>query len=465
MRKFWNRFIVCLLLILVATSLVLTFLIFRRSIIPLRANDGESPLLADDVNVFENQEATEGEVEELSHSFGADSVVYYTNGVFQKAVDPEILDTLNGDLRNLLGQSLTAVGKEQSVGDFHLAIADQSDYVELEFSQDTPFTAYRGAAQDDDDENALSSDRTFNRLGYLASKQQFYVINDIDDSVLTFEAPDKMQTWLSTIKDHLDSFTTVDQVILKGRTIYLQQDKQTVPLLRYIMDQRSNSDLLNTFFEAHEEVHDYSDAQISRYYADKRNMTIDNNTLEVEFRNEGDEAQQRQIATEAEKNLRRIHSAGQSWHFDDRDRATRSDIFRQMIGGIPIFGDRDVSKISITLESEGTLSIKFSKLSVQTPISDLSVDYDLPAGKDVLLALNSNGYANDSIEDLMIGYFWQPSTASDRLIDLVPTWLVAIDGQYQTLDNVLDLAQYPQLRTVTTADGQIVDTNLAKKAQ
>lgn len=465
MKKLWHRLTMFILCLLVVMSLALTFLIFHRSIVPIRRNETDDTLMAGDISVFENQETTQFEAEELSTIFGADSIVYYTNGVFEESMDTELLEKLNGGLRQVLNQPLTASGNEGSVGDFHLAIADQSDYIEMEFSQDTPLIAFRDAQTDDEADNALSIDRTFNRLGYLPSRQELYLINDIDDSVLTFNAPAETAQWLGTVTDHADSFQEVDQAILKGRTIYLHRAQQRIPLLRYIMDQRSNSELLNTFFDTQEEVHDYSDAQISRYYADKRNLTIDNNTLDVEYRNEGDEAQQREIITEAETNLKRVHSAGQAWHFDDRDRQSQSDIFRQLINGIPIFGERNVSKISIATESENVLSIKFSKLSVQTPISDLAVDYELPAGKDVLLALNSNGYTNDQIEDVTISYFWQPSTVSDRLIDLIPTWLVAIDGEYQTLGNVIDLNQRTDLQTRATDNGQTIDTNLEKKAQ
>ncbi len=73
----------------------------------------------------------------------------------------------------------------------------------------------------------------------------------------------------------------------------------------------------------------------------------------------------------------------------------------------------------------------------QTPISDEGKEKELLSGDELLNTLINYGYAIEKIDDIKIGYTWTNSSESDRVINLEPSWYIYKNGNWTSLQDLI----------------------------
>ncbi|MDO4680533.1 MAG: two-component system activity regulator YycH [Aerococcus sp.] len=452
MKAFWNRFIHLILVTVVIVSLLFSLMILHPSL-PLmdRFMHGE-----DEVNNgprVTQQENNETNTPTLTESTRPEGLVYYSGGQFRESGTKALLNVVIETIRPLLTSDKEVKAEKQNVSTYQTNILSQAPYVELIFPDQIDLAIFK---QSEDQEN-----HHFNRLGYALGDKMLYLINDEKNEVYTLPLNQALDQMKSTLDKYKEDFYAVEQVLLHNQVAYVSTEDRMVPTLRYMMERQSNSKLLNALFPESEEIHDYSDTQMSRYFAGGYSLLVNNNDFQSEYREEFGDSEQMPDLDAGYKYLQRVQPENEMWLLSAYNYDQKSCTFRRYVNGLPVFGDHFVSRITLTKPKDNMMEIQFSALSIQTPVTDLEVPMYLPAGKSVLAALNEQGYTNNDIEDLKLGYYWQASDKSNRLIDLKPCWLVKLKGEYYALSALIDLNQYPALQT-KNEDNETIELNVMK---
>ncbi|MDO4671107.1 MAG: two-component system activity regulator YycH [Aerococcus sp.] len=442
MRAFWNRLVHILLGTVVVVSMLVSLLIFHPSLSLMDdLVHGSDNTMNNGPRVTE-QTGEQKEEPTLADVTRPERVIASRNGVLQATANQEVLEQVMRALTAQLPDDATPNDKDkQSVSNYQTAMLNHATYIELEFPDNMDFSLLQ--------QRADVGKYHFNRLGYVSGEPIMYLIDDDKNEVypLTLMQPaEKIDT---TFSKHRGDFYGVEQVLLNNHVAYIETEARTLATLRYMMERQSNSKLLNALFPASEEIHDYSDTQMSRYFSGGHSLLVNNNDFQSEYREEFEDSKQAPSLVDAYKYLQRIQPANETWLFTDNDQEHATCTFRRYIDGIPVFGDHFVSRINLSKPRENTIQMQFSALSAQTPVTDLATEKTLPDGKTVLNALNEQGYDNNAIQALKIGYYWQSSAKSNRLIDLDPQWMVKVNGSYYALDALIDLSAYPALKPIT----------------
>lgn len=456
MKAFWNRFVHLILLTVVLVSLLVSLMILHPSLTLMdRLMHGDNEMNNNGPRVTQTN-TEQSEEPTLAAAVRPESVVSVAGGQVQQTTATEVLNPVMKAVTDALTTATLAdKDDKQTVSAYQATLGDHAPLIALCFSDQLSLSLLRP-------EDEAASAYRFNRLDYAIGDKKLYLINEDENEVYAVTL-EKALTGVPTILDQQQkAFYPVEQVLLHNETHYLTTKSQTVATLRYIMERQSNSKLLNALFPAAEEIHDYSDTQMSRYFSGGHSLLVNNNDFQSEYREEFEDTSRTPDVVAAYKYLQRIQPENEMWLFSHYDEGQATCTFRRYINGLPVFGDHYVSRIDLSKPRDNTIQMQFSALSIQTPVTDLAVPMHLPAGKAVLAALNEQGYSNDEIEDLTLGYYWQSSEKSNRLIDLKPRWMVRLKGTYYALSKLIDFDQYPELQT-TTADEQPVETTEEKE--
>jgi len=111
--------------------------------------------------------------------------------------------------------------------------------------------------------------------------------------------------------------------------------------------------------------------------------------------------------------------------------------YRSFVEGFPIFNQSDYGAARIQILSQGVRRYNFSLYSLQVPVPNDKKSITLPGTQAVIDQLTAAGYSKKKISSIQLGYQWAASTASDKVVDLTPTWYVNYDGTWKTYKQLL----------------------------
>lgn len=111
--------------------------------------------------------------------------------------------------------------------------------------------------------------------------------------------------------------------------------------------------------------------------------------------------------------------------------------YRSFVEGFPIFNQSNYGTARIQLSSQGVRRYNFSVYSLQVPVPNDKHAVKLPGTQAVIDQLSAAGYSKKKIGSLQLGYQRATSSASDKVVDLTPTWYVYYKGSWKNYEQLL----------------------------
>lgn len=110
--------------------------------------------------------------------------------------------------------------------------------------------------------------------------------------------------------------------------------------------------------------------------------------------------------------------------------------YRSFVQSFPIFNQTENGTVKVTY-NDTALQVDFSSDNVTVPIPTDQSAVKLPSTVDLLAQLNAAGYANNKINNIVLGYQWMKQSATDLVVDLQPAYYVEINGVYKQANDWL----------------------------
>lgn len=452
MRKHWGRFVNTILILLVAFSLLATFAIFSPTFRIFNSwpsfgqdkGQDQQTVATGTLNVAQPSSAP------LQVVFSPKSVIFHDKEEgFVKSFKPDLIKQLTQPLFDLSKTIDASKIKEEETDNLRQSI-DKKDFIEFEFSDEIPIAFLLKDAPELD---ASHRDYVFDRIIMSANAKQLYLLNEKNDKAFTVEVQEEgpIQDIQDQLKQDKASFYAVQPFECREGRVYLSKESQELDVLTYMVERQPINFYLNKLFSSPENIHDYSDANYSRYFSEGKSLLLDNNSLELVYASDqgkGDPLQQYEAIQESFNLLKDFQPAYDSWKFTDFNADNQQIVFRKFIAGLPVFGPHNVSKIKLKISDQGLIGLNLSALTIQTPVTPLSTPVRLMSGKDVVRILAENNYSSQEIDMVQLGYRWVRSDKSNALVELVPSWHVKLKGRWHMLDNLVDMSKYEDLQTI-----------------
>ena len=104
--------------------------------------------------------------------------------------------------------------------------------------------------------------------------------------------------------------------------------------------------------------------------------------------------------------------------------------YRAYAQGLPIFNQNYYGRVTVATTDSGQ-QMFFSMNNLTVPIPTNQARTPLPPTAAVWDHLHAVGYHDSDIEDITLGYYWQPQKENSQVVNLTPTYFVEINGQYR----------------------------------
>jgi len=173
-------------------------------------------------------------------------------------------------------------------------------------------------------------------------------------------------------------------------------------------------------------------------YSDDANqrMTVDNKHGEVEYINYDSNDKNKpkvSFSKTLEINLAKLNSLGVTLddvRYSNYESKTGEVIYRNYIAGFPIVSEYNYGTYSLQNVTSNGQRFMFSLYGLQVPLPNTNKQKTLPSTSDILNRLSSIGYSSNRVRAIKIAYSWQRNDSSSQVVDLVPTYLIKVDGRW-----------------------------------
>lgn len=323
-------------------------------------------------------------------------------------------------------------------GEEYINRVSGTENIEFVFSSSIPFELYG------DSFSFLPREyenRTFNRLYisvnnleniyfYNTHSQLFYEasIADLDSDVMR-----------DSLNETESESYAVQSVSLNDHIAYLPVDYFELPVLNYLVEEQPNSLFIERLFNDTSEIQTIVNENTSRYYDYFSELTIDNEKDILTYSRPQASADNISL-TERVRNSFDELIQFEHWpnevYFYGLSSATNATEFRRYINGFPVFGSTDYGGTFITVSDNGIIDLKMPTVVAQTPISNNDTMVEMASLQDLTMTLSNMGYSLNSMEDLKVGYTWNYSDESSRVVTLSPEWYVKKDGRWVSVQSL-----------------------------
>lgn len=416
------------LTVLIALSLFLTVLIWRNPGGYVVQTDTPETSVVSSVT-FDRQ---------LTSVFGSTEVVYHTNQTNLLTKDPTVLGTLPSVFQeweiNDIADPITLNG------DNYIEAVSKSKTVEFIFPNSIPFGVYQETFSFLPREY---ENRTFNRV-YISidNPQSVYFYNT--HSMLYYEAEASnidLDLLTQVLNDDKVEYLQAESVSLKEHIVYLPVEAFEIPVLNYLVEEQPNSLFIERLFEDTSEIQTVINDNLSRYYDYFSELSIDNEKDMLTYTrpsvtNEG-VSLTTTVLNSFNKLIQYEHWPNDVYYYGYSS-VTKEVEFRRYIKGYPIFGEPDYGGTFITVADNNVTSLEMPTIVAQTPISDNQSAEKMYSLQNIEEVLSSSGHDLDTIDDIKVGYIWNYSSESNRVVTLIPSWYVEINGNWMSLQSVVN---------------------------
>lgn len=325
-------------------------------------------------------------------------------------------------------------------GENYTETVAQAGNVEFLFSSNIPFGLYQESFSFLPREY---ENRTFNRM-YLSLDNPGAIYFYNTHSMLFYEAEitNLDSDLLATVLEENEmNAIAAESVSLKEHITYLPISPIELPVLNYLVEEQPNSLFIERLFDDTSEIQTVINDNLSRYYDYFSELSIDNEKDILTYTRPqvgNDNLSLSNRALNSFNQLIQYEHWPNELYFYGYSSVTNEVEFRRYINGYPIFGTPDYGGTFITVSDNSVTSLEMPTVVAQTPISDQQTDKELYSMDELRKVLANAGHVLNDIDDIKVGYTWDYSDESTRVVTLEPSWYVKINGNWisiQTLES------------------------------
>ena len=320
-------------------------------------------------------------------------------------------------------------------GENYTETVAQPGNVEFLFSSNIPFGLYQ------DSFSFLPREyenRTFNRM-YLSLDNPGVIYFYNTHSMLFYEAEitNLDSDLLTTVLEENEAdAVAAESVSLKEHITYLPINPIELPVLNYLVEEQPNSLFIERLFDDASEIQTIIDDNLSRYYDYFSELSIDNEKdilvyTRAQVGNDNLSLSNR-VLNSFNQLIQFEHWPNELYYYGYSS-VTNEVEFRRYIKGYPIFGTPDYGGTFIAVSENSVTGLEMPTVVAQTPISDQETNKELYSIDGLTTALTNAGHLLKDIDDIKVGYTWNYSDESNRVVTLEPSWYVKINGNWMSI--------------------------------
>mgnify|MGYP004465958783 CR=1 FL=1 len=288
----------------------------------------------------------------------------------------------------------------------------------------------------------------FTRILIDLRHETISLLNDSKRTVrqLTFSTQPKYAAVTRALKKATDHFT-IQETRMHGREVALYTQSVSVQPYSYLVDQQGTNHYISALMGNSEKSTSSVDAKqvgTQTFYTVNNNnqrLTTDKDDNKMVFGNfaTGKPKQTRRgVLTDAYTQMMTLAPTTlEGVRYASYDETERTVTFRTYVGGLAVFDDTMNGTVSVTRTSS-SLSMTFSSENLSVPVPTRESKVTLPATATALANVRNHGFTNGEITDIQLGYRWEKDDDSTLVIDLVPTYYVALEGTYYDYSDILN---------------------------
>ncbi|WP_071131819.1 YycH family regulatory protein [Enterococcus timonensis] len=412
-----------LLILLVAFSLILSYLIWMRPI----TSDPETETVSTNVTQRSLKAATE--------VFLPAKAIWHQEDQKLLSVSENLLSLLQAELIKGDFGTLEQVGNDEQY--FQEVLATQ-DALELDYIGHFLLGEYVDVySLDLNYGNENYQKITFDRIVIDFAKNKFFALNDDTHAVYSADLEISSVKIKSLLKNDELHFlpVTIGHPVLQ-ETYYVDEDF-SLPKYSYILGSQPYTTFTSAFFQDPDDL-SINDSGDDLLYGNEQgeNLTINNETGQVVFTTDdrnpavvGDNLYKKSFDYVASLGV----TLGNLRYFDE---GSATLTFKTFVEGYPLFSDHVRGQLEINFSGDSLAQIMTNVQTIQIPVpSDEEVQ--LVKTETVLSEITEAGGDVTQITNLQIGYGWKDLKETSQVVDLMPEWFVQYDHQWVSLSQLM----------------------------
>lgn len=438
--KIKSRFLVFILVILTAISMLLTAFIVLRPVEIFSPN-------VDPQNVTSNNSDSSAQTRAnylLEDVFRPTRFIYAHENQLRMTSNAEVLQSIN---QSLTGTIQDLVKEEEMSSAEYEQLLLRDSYSQLVFDAPVSFQIMTRYFENIPEE---LKEETFTRIIYrYDNPQEVVLLNDETKQSYGAKSSGNVESVFSQVYTD-EKFYLVESYMLKQKQVFMEVNAPRVEQQTYLMEQIPLSFYITQLFSNPSELRNRSDGQTSVYNDNLSQLKMDRTTNVISYYQNRVDDEGLSFSTQLQQSFNQMKRLG-GWqlgmsfaHFNPQEKMVE---YMRYVGSYPILEDSSESLSQFVMTASGIEKMRVSSLIAQTPIPSLNVTIDLMSGKNLMEEVLGKGITLDSLEDIRIGYAWKLSTQSTQIVEFTPDWYFKMDGEWKKASDVLNAT------TQTNEDG------------
>lgn len=423
--KIRSRWLLGVLVILLAISLVLTAFIVLRPVEIFSPNSFSNNVTSTNQNTSTQTRANYL----MEDVFRPIRLIYSSENQFRMTTDASILQSAN----NALNQMFKDLSKREVLtqAEYEQLLLRDS-YGQLLFDAPVSFGIMTRYFSDLPDEY---KDETFTRIVYLVdSSREVYFVNDETKQTYLAHIDSDMQSLFVNWYDS-EKFYSVESYILKQKQIFMEIASVKMEQKTYLMEQIPISFYITQLFANPSELRNRSDGQSIIYNDNLSQLKMERDTNVISYYQNRVDDEKLQYTEQLQQSFAQMKRLG-GWllgmSFANFDKNHQRTEYMRYVDSYPILANPQEGLSQFIVTSEGIEKMRVSSLIAQTPIPSRNKVVQLLSGRELIEQLLGNGIDLKSLEDIRIGYSWQVSSESSSIVEFVPNWYIRENNVWKT---------------------------------
>ncbi|MGX7013108.1 YycH family regulatory protein [Vagococcus silagei] len=418
MSKIIGRVIKVSLMVLIATSLLLSWKIWTK---PTSRSIENSDKKTSDI--VQKKPITDVYTPtKLFYHQEKENILYTNRESFVMDVQQQIvkLDIQNGEFIST---------KERN------ELMDQEDFIDLSNPYEIPLTFYLKMNHLNQDKLPHQAEQfKFNHLIVSFQKNRMYFSNRDQSQVFAFDISSNLDTVKQTVKhSDVDYFRVTNNKENLGNVYYMAEETE-LQIYSYIVQTQSLTVFSRAFFSQSDDLFTNEGAKddVNLSNSEGESLNIDSKTGEVNYYGK----LKQKSSTVFEDSFQYIQNLGTAlgtfkfFNVDDS-----KIIYRNYVEGFPVFGPNRKGEIDVLIRNEQNVHLATNQETIQIPIPSKETKI-LPPTQTMLDELFALSADPEKVQDIQIAYEWQANSETKQVVDLVPQWYIRYNREWHSFDEL-----------------------------
>lgn len=292
-----------------------------------------------------------------------------------------------------------------------------------------------------------NADFKFTRLliALNAKKTTLTFINDANRTVREAKLTNvSLGDLTQTIRTGLKNAYKISEMRIGTKQIESYDQEIEVQPYVYLLDQQSANHYVSLLMPSQEaSAVDTREIGTETVYTAGANyrLTLDTETDTMQF----DNAAATSTSTNLDTILNRSYTAlgnlslqGLNYmRYAGYDKSAQEITFRSYAQGLPIYNTDYFGRVTVASTVSG-LQMVFSSNNLTVPIPTKQAKVKLTTTAALLAKFKTAGYAESTIQDIRLGYYWGKQSDNTQVVTLTPTYFVKINNEYKRASQWLE---------------------------